>query len=71
MAVDIVCGKRKAYKIKGLPEVLRRVADQVEKKGNPHPPVYNVEDLERTIQLLEKECGIIIENAYIKNNLKK
>lgn len=67
MVVDKIIGERCLYRHKDLPDALRRVADKITKKeGNPHLPVYDVNDLENARELLEKELNISIELVYAK-----
>jgi len=64
---DKIYGKRKRYKVKNLPEIFRRVADKIPTKGNPTTE-YCCEDVEGALELLEKELGITIKHADIRND---
>jgi hypothetical protein len=65
MVVDKICGKTRKYEIRGLPNILREIADQIEKPDNPHLAVYDAEELKKTLQLFEKKAKCIIKNAYV------
>jgi len=62
-----IFGMRRRYKVKGLPEIFRRVADKIPKKDNPTTE-YCCEDLEGALRLLENELNITITRAHIKHD---
>lgn len=65
MAVDKICGKTKLYTIWGLPDILREIADHIEKPDNPHPAEYDAGDLKKTLEEFEKKANCTIKHAYV------
>ncbi len=65
MTVYKIIGKIREYKIRGLPNILREIADQIEKTDNPHPAAYDAGDLKKTLESLEKKAKCTIPHARV------
>ena len=61
-----IFGRRRRYKVKGLPGIFREVANEIEKKGNPSTE-YCCEEVERALGLLEDKIKITIKHADIRH----
>jgi len=57
-----VYGKTKLCEIKDLPGILRKAAEKIQKKANPHTQTYNSDDLEKALKIIKEEAEIV----YIK-----
>jgi hypothetical protein len=65
MVVDKIIGQIRKYKIRGLPDILREIADGIEKPNNPHPAIYDAGDIKEVIQQFEKKTHSTIKYVSV------
>ena len=65
MVVDKIIGQTRKYKIQGLPDILREIANSIEKPNNPHPAVYDAGDIKEVIEQFEKKTDSTIKYVSV------